>query len=337
MIKKAFRFQTAKVGRQDGERARLKVVEGPDKGAVYVLISDIATLGRGENADVVLMDLKASREHAHIKWDGNQWSVSDQNSANGIFLNKNPVKTSIIKSGDFLTIGNTSFEFLDSTTSTRILEAIPSQLHNQRKKTDKEKIEEMKIEAITSIGGIKKFMDKVSPSGEKNKRPLIYISLIVVFGFLLFLDDGKNKAKKNVQTKKEVELDPNYRDLSSYLPETKNPVLNKSAEKFFKLGFREYQQKNYLRAKKHFETVLQVVPTHHLARLYLTNCKKAIDEEIKFHLMQGKRGLASGKLKSSHGHYEAVQRLLHTDQTSPAYIEATEQISTVEKKMKGEM
>ena len=48
----AIRFKQTQVSRQNGELARLKVVQGPDYGAVYVICGARATIGRGYVSEV---------------------------------------------------------------------------------------------------------------------------------------------------------------------------------------------------------------------------------------------------------------------------------------------
>src|SRR5690606_9987602 len=120
-----------------------------------------------------------------------------------------------------------------------------------------------------------------------------------------------------------------------YLPGAESaPEVAKTTEMLFRLGFREYREKNYLRAKSNFETVLQVDPGHRLARLYLDNCNQEIDREIKSHIEEGKRDFAAGKLRSAKGHFEQTMRLLHYDQSNPAYKEAQDQLAKLNEELK---
>jgi pSer/pThr/pTyr-binding forkhead associated (FHA) protein len=67
--------------RQNGEKARLRVLKGPDQGTVFALTADRASIGRGEEGDVVLTDLRASRLHAEIARAALGWSARDLGSA----------------------------------------------------------------------------------------------------------------------------------------------------------------------------------------------------------------------------------------------------------------
>lgn len=69
--------------------ARLEVVAGPElgRGSFPLPATGVATLGRAENNDVVLMEASASRVHAEIRGGAGQWVLKDRNSSNGTFVN----------------------------------------------------------------------------------------------------------------------------------------------------------------------------------------------------------------------------------------------------------
>ena len=79
-----------------------------------------------------------------------------------------------------------------------------------------------------------------------------------------------------------------------------------------------------------------MVPGHRLATIYLENANKSIEDEVRFHMEKGKKGLKSGKLKDAKGHYEAILRLLYRDQSSASFIEAKDQLKIVGQEMLGE-
>ena len=65
--------------------------------------------------------------------------------------------------------------------------------------------------------------------------------------------------------------------------------------------------------------------------MYLENCNNQIEEEVKYHIDNGKKNLDAGKLKEAKNDYESVLRLKFRDQTNPAYVEAQEQLKQVDK------
>jgi len=66
-----------------------------------------------------------------------------------------------------------------------------------------------------------------------------------------------------------------------------------------------------------------------LARLYLQNSNKAINEEITFHLQKGRENRRAGKLKQAKIHYESILRLLHYEKSQKEYDEAQNQLNEI--------
>ncbi len=131
------------------------------------------------------------------------------------------------------------------------------------------------------------------------------------------------------------------RDLAAFLPRETTPEEKaalegpRTVETFYRAGFREYTKGNYLRAKRQFETALQIDPSHLPSRSYLGKTEQSITEEIDDHLLKGKRKFDSGQLRDSRGHFEAVLRLLYRDRDHPHYKEAQEQLEKVHQALKG--
>jgi predicted component of type VI protein secretion system len=83
---------------------RVSIKEGPDTGKVYA-VAQAAILGRLETNDIPVKDAKASREHAKIYKQGEQYAIVDLNSSNGTFVNGEKVTKRILKNGDEIAIG----------------------------------------------------------------------------------------------------------------------------------------------------------------------------------------------------------------------------------------
>jgi hypothetical protein len=126
---------------------------------------------------------------------------------------------------------------------------------------------------------------------------------------------------------------PGSNDVGSLLTRMEPPATNKTAEMFYRQGFREFIAGNYMRARTQFELVLQVVPDHEMAKRYRENCNHEIEQEVKVLMEHGKRNLDSGKLRESKGQYEAVLRLLAGDQSNPAFKEAQDQLEVIRKEV----
>lgn len=72
--------------------AYLVVVSGPGIGKHYKLRSHAVLIGRAEECDVVLEAPGVSRRHCELRWTADDgWTVHDQGSTNGTFVDGSPV------------------------------------------------------------------------------------------------------------------------------------------------------------------------------------------------------------------------------------------------------
>ena len=78
--------------------------EEPDRHCV--LEGGVCTIGRTTDADLALPDPTISREHAVVHIVDGEVIIEDHKSTNGIFVNGEQVKRSVLREGDFATIGS---------------------------------------------------------------------------------------------------------------------------------------------------------------------------------------------------------------------------------------
>jgi pSer/pThr/pTyr-binding forkhead associated (FHA) protein len=103
---------TVHFSERDGStQGRLVVLQGQRLDASYPIGGPRLTMGRAENHDVVLFDPAASRQHAEIRANGNDYWVVDPGSANGTFVNGHRIRETRLKHGDRIRVGATEFRF----------------------------------------------------------------------------------------------------------------------------------------------------------------------------------------------------------------------------------
>ncbi len=88
-------------------RACLLVLTGTNAGELCRLDGPETILGRGTQASVRLSDDGISRRHARIVRSKGQLVVEDLGSANGTFVNDEPVMSQVLKEGDKIRLGST--------------------------------------------------------------------------------------------------------------------------------------------------------------------------------------------------------------------------------------
>lgn len=311
-MKSAKKFKSHQVPRQKGERARLKVVSGPDQGSVYVVFGAQATIGRGEEADIFIGDLRASRTHARIDQAGKGWTVKDLDSANGILLNGKRAKSSPIQIGDTVSLGDTILEFVSAEMGTLLLMAPARSLDQLQMERKNYREQVQKIQGLGTLEGL----------GEHKKTWVMILGGAGLGLFLLFSPE----PSAPVATAKKKANSSDQKNLAMFLPQIENDEMKKASERFYREGVREYLLRNYGRAQSMFQTTLQVNPGHSQAKLYLEITRAAINEEAAKTVTLARRALDLGRSREAENFFENILRLYQRDQTAPQYIEASDQL-----------
>lgn len=84
----------------------LTATAGPDTGRVWREPKPLLFIGR-RNADVILNDQEASRQHAVIELHGERFLLKDLGSTNGTYLDDARVSVAEVKDGSQIRIGDT--------------------------------------------------------------------------------------------------------------------------------------------------------------------------------------------------------------------------------------
>src|SRR5262245_22901005 len=91
--------------------ASLHVVEGPDRGRLFALTAT-TTIGRSADNTIVLNDVAVSGLHSRItRSEQGTWTIHDNSSTNGTFVNGREQRVSDLKHGDAIRVGGTVFAF----------------------------------------------------------------------------------------------------------------------------------------------------------------------------------------------------------------------------------
>jgi predicted component of type VI protein secretion system len=94
----------------------LRFISGKYQGSELALdLGREIVVGRGSNADIVLMEDMVSRKHATIALSGNEVALQDLGSTNGTFLNGEKIQRASLKDGDRVLIGTSILKVVRST------------------------------------------------------------------------------------------------------------------------------------------------------------------------------------------------------------------------------
>ena len=74
--------------------------------------SERTTIGRSPDCGIFLDDVTVSRKHAVLSHHDGVFTIEDQGSLNGTFVNRKRVETAELSDGDELQIGKYRFTFL---------------------------------------------------------------------------------------------------------------------------------------------------------------------------------------------------------------------------------
>ena len=85
---------------------------GGRSGETFALERERITVGRSPDCEIFLDDVTVSRKHAVIVKQGERFTISDEGSLNGTFVNRHRVETAELEDGDELQIGKYRLTYL---------------------------------------------------------------------------------------------------------------------------------------------------------------------------------------------------------------------------------
>ncbi|HEY2744048.1 MAG TPA: GGDEF domain-containing protein [Polyangia bacterium] len=101
----------------DRDRAYLIVLAGSSVGEMYKITAETTVIGRGQQADIQVIDEGISRRHAEIMHKGEEIVIRDLGSTNGTYCNGDKIAEHTLTDGDKIQVGSTTilkFTFHDS-------------------------------------------------------------------------------------------------------------------------------------------------------------------------------------------------------------------------------
>ncbi len=305
--------------KQPGLYGRLICLTGANKGKAYFIKGKRAILGRSEDVDIQVLDIKTSRNHAEIVKIGDDYVLTDLNSQNGVIVNRLKVKQHKLQNKDKVVIGQTVYSFESVTIEPPLPEV---------NVTDDE------------IESIDEEFDDESENKDKKRSKILFVVVGIALLLLLFSEDEATPKKKANLTQISTASDDLLIKKVMKKNYHKNKELKIKLSSIYKNGLREYREGNYYRAIAEFNMALIVNPEDPLADFYLKRTKKALDTDIQDLFIKAKRESDSLKYNSSIVLICKIQRLLITNKEDPRFKQAEEMILKLEEKLgkeKGEI
>lgn len=305
-------FDTPK---EPGVYHRLICLTGEDKGNAYFLMGKRIVMGRSENCDVTILDLKSSREHAEIILVGKNYILTDLGSQNGIVVNDLKIKQHALSNGDKIIVGKTVYKF-----SKVVVKEKSEDIAKKQKERNKKNIE---IED-----------EEIEEEEPRNKRLTIFLGALILIAAVLLIDDDSGEEPKRVKNVPKRVLIENKEFQTAAAKRIKESKKNKEKlQRYFDRGLREFREGNYFRAISEFENAKQWSPNDPLANFYLRKTREALDEQIEGYFNKATRDIDAINYKKASTSYCAIVRLLNNYKKDSRYIAAVEGVKNLEKKM----
>jgi hypothetical protein len=304
-------FKHFEAPKEEGIYHRLVCLTGKNKGQAYFLLGKRVVLGRSDKADIRILDIKSSREHAEIIKVGKDYVLTDLGSQNGVVVNDLKIKQHILNEGDKVIIGQTIYKF--------------------------NKIE-VKPTIVNKDVALKKSGDDDEEEYEEEEQPKsgklnIVLVLIALGGIaIVMMGDGGNdsSSKKKTKSKYNVEEMAGSAAVAMQGERKRDKNVQDKMNIYFQKGLREFREGNYFRAMSEFEHALAWSPSDPQAQFYLRKTQEALDKMIDELMLKGRRDEEALKFQSASVSYCQILRLLYRYPEDARYKEAKELLTKAE-------
>ncbi|MBT3584231.1 MAG: FHA domain-containing protein [Halobacteriovoraceae bacterium] len=314
---------------------RLLTLTGKSKGLCYYILGKRIVLGRGETADIQVLDTKSSREHAEIKRIGHDFFVTDLGSQNGVVVNDLKVTQHKLVDGDKFIIGQTVFKYsMLRIQDTAVVATDDDDDLEEYEDDEDEEEEEQKDDSKKGKKGKKK--------GKKDNKKLIYIVVVIVLAMMMMGDDSGPKKKKSKRGKAPGISDDSgeFKGLGDKKIKAEEKEVREKLEAIIHRGQREFRERNFFRAIEEFELALILSPNNGRASFYLGKTKQRLNDEIDTNFTKAKRDVESLKFSSAIISYCNIIKLLQDYSDDERYKAAEKNLGIIEADMgldKGEV
>lgn len=252
----------------------LEILSGAERGRKYLISRSKVGIGRDTGNQIILTDLKVSRNHVQMELKEGRLYVQNLSPHNPIYLDEKEVTGSEYQAGQVLKLGQT----------TLVLQPY------QPASLEKESGQKMAPPAKTA-----------GRSGLSKPR----IALLAVLALVVYLIfDGSSPKEEEafkvstisdieqiVQESRERQRELKEQRSFASLPERRG---FEAAERHYNQGFRDFQKGNYSRAIQSFRAALASDRNHDLAQRYHQLAERKLQEMVDQSLLEGRRHYEKG-------------------------------------------
>ncbi len=306
---------TAALKQSTQMKVQINVVKGPHAGQTFLFYKTPLTVGRGPENDIVLVnDPLVSRTHAKIDLVQNIFEILNLSDKNALLVHRESVSKSVLVNDSVFQVGDSEFTFQfdmgKSVVSVPPLKAVAAKpvagapasavpilksnsVGQSRSQAPAGKNIKPQLNNVAQMG-----FPRPAPAAPEKNSTFLYVCLgiIVVIGAYFLLQPSKAKVAKpkpvlkyedEIAVKLESVREKDLRKKREDDKATRNTPQYLRAEENFIKGMRDFQLGNYARAQDFFQVVLNLNPSHQLARSYLRLSQVRFDELMQTKLMLG--------------------------------------------------
>lgn len=332
-----------------GTHYRFLCMTGPNKGKVYYLTGKRIIIGRGENADIQIVDVKISREHAELSFSDNGYTITDLGAQNGIVVNDTKVKQKKLADAEKVVIGQTVFKYnVIEVTKTEMVVSDDDDEDDENEAVESPKSLGKAVKGKTQVKSNLKNGDpfgakKSGAKGKKaNPKSLIIGIILLAVVYVLFFDTEESpvSASGSRKIERKSDFDKDFAISVSKKDSMEDAESKKKLAKYIHSGRREFGEGNYFRAMEDFRLALLLSPNNGHASFYLSKAKQSLDDDINKNFLKGKQEYESKKLQAAIVSYCGVVQLIQNYPNDERYKNAMLKISAIESELgleKGEV
>ncbi len=258
----------------------LTFFNGEKKGTRFKLASPKITLGRSSDNDISIeYDNKCSRLHAIIEYGPHGYEIRSQSQKNPAIVDGQEVNHALLHNGAVIQLGQTKLQFqveiLSPNTELQVKSsqyAVPEQELANPNRQNKHSGNSKRISPTFKI--------------------LIFLG-IIFFAWLFLSETGSQKNEIEITSDRDIEAEIEAAKQIKKAKEdelrasNRNTVQYRDAQANYVKGFRDFQKRQYGRARDSFQTCLSLFPEHVLCERYLNLSTRKFNEVVQNHMILG--------------------------------------------------
>ena len=291
--------------------AKLRIIEGPQKGRSFRVLSSHALIGRSQGeCDIFLDDPYCSRKHALLVKDEDSGGFILQRISKEakLAVNKKSVeKHKLLQNKDILTMGQTKIKF---------------ETLDPKKKS-------LPAAALLKSPPLRK---KSSPPPAGKKSSLRMVIVIIVFAFIyLFLSTeqpNNSKIKEGIKMRTDQDIESDIQEVAQLEEDLKKEKKRmrsqsyKNAQIAYIRGIRDYRQGLFGRARESFRVCKTLYPQHKLCSGYLKKSQIKYEKLAQRNMVLGKQYREQGQFRQCASSFKTVMTMMAYNSSHPLYKEA---------------